>query len=253
MMLAGKRGLVIGVANGDSIATGCARAFRAAGARLALTYLNERAQPHVAEVAAAVEAELLLPLDVEDDAQLDGVFGEVARCWGGLDFLLHSIAFCPKEALQSRSVDVSREDFARAMDVSCHSFIRIAKRCELLMPKGGSLMTVSYYGAEKVVDNYNIMGPVKAALEACVAYLAADLGPQRIRVNGLSPGPIRTRAASGIRHFDALINAAAARAPQHALVTPDDVGAYAVFLASDGAHRITGNINFIDAGDHVMS
>lgn len=253
MRLKGKKGLVVGVANENSIAAGCARRFRDEGARLALTYFNEKARHHVEPVATDIGADLLLPLDVAEDDQMAALFETIADRWGGLDFLLHSIAYCPSEDLHARTLDCSREGFARAMDISCHSFIRMAKRCEPLMTHGGSLLTVSYYGAEKVVDNYNVMGPVKAALEASVRYLAADLGPSGIRVNGLSPGPMRTRAASGIAHFDALIDEAAARSPQHALVTLEDVGAYAAFLVSDETRHVTGNISFIDAGYHVMS
>lgn len=253
MTLENKVGLVVGVANEHSIAAGCARAFRAAGAELALTYINEKARPYVQPVADAVGASLLLPLDVTHDDQMDAVFDAIRQKWGRLDFLLHSIAFCPKADLHGRTVDSSREGFAQAMDISCHSFIRMAKRAEPLMTGGGALMAVSYYGAEKVVDNYNVMGPVKAALESVVRYVAADLGPKGISVNALSPGPMRTRAASGIDHFDQLIDEAAARSPQHALVSLDDIGAYAAFIASDAARRITGTVVHIDAGFHVMS
>lgn len=253
MTLTGKTGLVVGVANGDSIATGCARAFHAAGAELAITYLNDKARPHVEPVAQEVEAGLCLPLNVEIDAHSDALFTAIEERWGKLDFLLHSVAFCPKEDLHARVVNASREGFARAMDVSVHSFIRLANRARPLMRDGGCLLTVSYYGAEKVVDNYNIMGPVKAALEGTVRYLAADLGPEGIRVNALSPGPMRTRAGSGIAHFDAILDEAAARAPQRKLATIDDVGAFAAYLVSDAAQQVTGNISYVDAGYHVMS
>lgn len=252
-LLAGKVGLVAGVANEHSIAAGCAKAFRAAGAELALTYLNEKAKPFVAPVANAVGARLLLPLDVEQEASLETVFAEIQSTWGRLDFLLHSIAFCPKEDLHGRITDCSRDGFARAMDVSVHSFIRMARLVEPLMANGGCLLTVSYHGAEKVVDHYNVMGPVKAALEASVRYLAAELGPKGIRVNALSPGPLKTRAASGIDHFDALIDEARSRAPQRRLVSIDDVGAMAAGLVSDYAPNVTGNIAYVDAGLHVMS
>ncbi|HMN38788.1 MAG TPA: enoyl-ACP reductase FabI [Hyphomicrobium sp.] len=252
-LLAGKVGLVAGVANEHSIAAGCARAFRAAGAELALTYLNDRAKPFVTPLAAAVDASVLLPLDVEAEGSLESVFAGIKAKWGRLDFLLHSIAFCPREDLHGRVTDCSRAGFARAMDVSVHSFIRMARLAEPLMPNGGCLLTVSYYGAEKVVDHYNAMGPVKAALEASVRYLAAELGPEGIRVNAISPGPLKTRAASGIDNFDALIDEARTRAPEHRLVSIDDVGAMAAGLVSDLAPNVTGNIAYVDAGYHVMS
>lgn len=250
-MLKGKYGLVVGVANGQSIAAGCARAFAGAGAELALTYLNERALPHVQPVAEEVGAAALLPLDLSQEGALEAVFESVKARWGRLDFLLHSVAFCPKEDLHGRVTDCSATGFAQAMDISCHSFLRMAKLAEPLMSAGGSLMTVSYYGAEKVVDHYNIMGPVKAALEACTRHVAAELGPQRIRANVLSPGPIATRAASGIDHFDALIEDAKTRSPERRLVTIDEVGAVAAFLASDAASGVTGTVTHIDGGRHV--
>ncbi|SNS67821.1 Enoyl-[acyl-carrier-protein] reductase [NADH] [[Luteovulum] sphaeroides subsp. megalophilum] len=250
-MLKGKYGLVVGVANGQSIAAGCARAFAGAGAELALTYLNERALPHVQPVAEEVGAAALLPLDLSQEGALEAVLESVKARWGRLDFLLHSVAFCPKEDLHGRVTDCSARGFAQAMDISCHSFLRMAKLAEPLMSAGGSLMTVSYYGAEKVVDHYNIMGPVKAALEACTRHVAAELGPQRIRANVLSPGPIATRAASGIDHFDALIEDAKTRSPERRLVTIDEVGAVAAFLASDAASGVTGTVTHIDGGRHV--
>lgn len=253
MDLRGKVGLVVGVANEMSIAAGCARAFRAAGADLAITHLNDKAKRHVEPIAEAVEAALFLPLNVEHPDEEEALFAAIADRWGRLDFVLHSVAYAPKDDLHGRVVDCSAAGFARAMDVSVHSFIRLAKRAEPLMPEGGCLLTVSYYGAEKVVDNYNLMGPVKAALESVTHYMAADLGPKNIRVNALSPGPLATRAASGIASFDALLDEAAARAPQRTLVTIDDVGAFAAFLVSDAARHVTGNVSFVDAGYHVMS
>lgn len=250
-MLVGKYGLVVGVANAHSIAAGCAAAFANAGAALALTYLNDRSQPHVAAVAEAVGAEMLLPLDLTTPGALEAVFERIAQDWGRLDFLLHSVAFCPKDDLHGRVTDCSADGFAQAMDISCHSFLRMARLAEPLMKDGGSLMTVSYYGAEKVVDNYNIMGPVKAALEACTRHVAAELGPQGIRANVLSPGPIATRAASGIDHFDALIEDAKTRSPERRLVTIEEVGAVAAFLASDAASGVTGTVTHVDGGRHV--
>ena len=251
--LAGKKGLVVGLANERSIAAGCARAFRQAGAELAVTYRNEKARPYVEPVVSALGAQLFMPLDVEQDGSLEAVFDRIRNEWGRLDFLLHSIAFCPKNDLHGRVVDCSRGGFAQAMDVSVHSLIRMGRLAEPLMAKGGCLLTVSYYGAEKVVDHYNIMGPVKAALEATVRYLAAELGPKGIRVDALSPGPLKTRAASGIDHFDQLIDEARARAPERQLVTVEDVGAIAAHLVSDAAHSVTGNIAYVDAGYHVTA
>jgi enoyl-[acyl-carrier protein] reductase I len=251
-LLTGKVGLVTGVANEHSIAAGCAQAFRDAGAELVLT-CREKSMPFVTPVAKAIEPRLLLPLDVETDGSLEGVFAQIQSTFGHLDFVLHSIAFCPKQDLHGRVTDCSREGFARAMDVSVHSFIRMARLAEPMMAGGGCLLTVSYYGAEKVVDHYNIMGPVKAALEGTVRYLAAELGPKGIRVNALSPGPLKTRAASGIDHFDELIDEARARAPERRLVTTEDVGAMAAGLVSDLARNVTGSIAYVDAGYHVMS
>jgi enoyl-[acyl-carrier protein] reductase I len=251
-ILAGKKGLVTGIANEHSIAYGCAKAFRICGADLAVTYLNEKAEPYVRPLAEELECPIVMPCDVQREGQLEAVFDRIARDWGRLDFLLHSIAFAPKADLHGRVVDCSAEGFAIAMNISCHSFIRMARLAEPLMTQGGCLLTVSYYGAEKVVEHYNIMGPVKAALEAAVRYMAVELGPKGIRVNAISPGPIRTRAASGIEHFDELIEKAAAEAPEHRLVTIDDVGAVAASLVSDQSEAVTGNTTYVDAGYHIL-
>jgi enoyl-[acyl-carrier protein] reductase I len=251
--LSGKRGVVIGVANAASIATGCARAFQAGGARQILTYLNDKAEPHVRPVAEAVGAEALLPYDVTRADELDALVGAAKDAFGELDFLLHSVAFAPRDDLHAGVIDCTADGFAQAMDVSCHSFIRTAKAFLPVLSRGASLLTVSYYGAEKVVDHYNLMGPVKAALEASVRYMAADLGPREVRVNALSPGPIATRAASGIAFFDALMDEAASRAPQHRLVTIDEVGALAAFLVSDQSSGVTGGVHYVDAGYNVMA
>ena len=248
-----KVGLVVGIANEHSIAYGCAQAFRAVGADLALTYLNDKAHGFVAPLADALQAEMLLPCDVEQPGQLEEAFATVAARFGRLDFLLHSIAFAPKLDLGGRLVDSSRDGFARAMDVSCHSFLRMARLAEPLMTDGGTLLTVSYYGAEKVVDHYGLMGPVKAALECSALYLANELGSRGIRVNVLSPGPIATRAASGIPGFSDLVDDATRRGPTHHLAGIKDVGAMAAFLVSDLAANITGNITFIDAGSHIVA
>ncbi|MEO0694068.1 MAG: enoyl-ACP reductase FabI, partial [Pseudomonadota bacterium] len=195
-LLAGKRGLIVGVANEHSIAAGCAMACKASGAELCLTYQNEKARRFVEPVAQAAGADLFLPLDVMDSDQVEAVFHTIRDRWGRLDFLVHSIAFCPRDDLHGRVVDCSQKGFGLAMDVSVHSLIRLAKQAEPLMTDGGTILTVSYHGADKVVDHYNIMGPVKAALEATTRYLSVELGPKNIRVNALSPGPLETRAAS---------------------------------------------------------
>ncbi len=252
-LLEGKRGLVVGIANEHSIATGCAQAFVREGAELAVTYVNGKARRFVEPVAEALNANLFMPLDVTSDAEMDALFEAITSEWGRLDFLLHSVAYCPQDDLHGPVIDCSREGFGIAMDISVHSFIRLAHKARPLMKDGGCLLTVSYYGAEKVIDHYNIMGPVKAALEASVKYMAAELGPEGIRVNALSPGPLMTRAGSGIAHFDALIDEARARAPQHRLVTIEDVGNMAAGLASASARNVTGNISYVDAGYHVMS
>jgi enoyl-[acyl-carrier protein] reductase I len=251
--LAGKKALVIGIANNQSIAYGCALAFRALGAEVAITYLNEKSKPYTQPLAEHLETELFLPCDVRKEGQLEAVFEAIAQKWGKLDIALHSIAFAPREDLHGRVTDCSRDGFLMAMDISCHSFIRMARLAEPLMKDGGALFTMSYYGAEKVVENYNVMGPVKAALEASARYLSAELGPKGIRVHSISPGPIQTRAASGIDRFDELMEKAAARAPSRMLVTIEDVGMATAFLASDYAKLITGDTIYVDGGYHVVS
>jgi enoyl-[acyl-carrier protein] reductase I len=250
--LAGKKALVIGIANDQSIAYGCARAFREQGADLAVTYLNEKAERHVRPLAEALGAEIIVPLDVTRDGQFSELFDRIRQQWGRIDICLHSIAFCPREDLHARVTDVSRAGFTTAMDVSVHSFIRMVRRAIPLMPRGGTCMTVSFYGAEKVVEHYNIMGPVKAALESVTRYMAAELGPRGISVHALSPGPLKTRAASGIAEFDELLNQAAERAPTHQLATIEQVGAYAAFLASSEAANVTGGVHYIDGGYHIV-
>ena len=250
--LHGKKGLVVGIANEDSIAWGCARAFRAAGAELAVTWLNEKARPYVEPLAEQLQAPIQMPLDVEQDGQMEAVFDALGTRWGRLDFVLHSIAFAPAADLHGRVADSSREGFARAMDISCHSFARMARLAEPLMQGGGSLLTMSYLGAEEVIDNYGLMGPVKAALESTVRYLATELGPQGIRVNAVSPGPLATRAASGIQHFDQLLADAAERAPLRRLVSIEDVGALCTFMASDASRSMTGSTLYVDAGFHIL-
>lgn len=250
--LVGKKALVVGIANDKSIAAGCAAAFRAAGADLAVTYLNAKAEPHVRAVAEPMGADLLIACDVREPGSLEAAFDAVAAKWGRVDIVLHSIAFAPREDLRARAVDSSRDGFALAMDVSCHSFLRMAKLAEPLMRDGGTLLTVSFYGAEKAVENYNLMGPVKAALEASVRAVAAELGPKNIRAHAISPGPLLTRAASGIDRFDELVERAKARSPGRRLVTIEEIGALAAFLASDTAAGMTGGVHHVDAGYNVV-
>jgi enoyl-[acyl-carrier protein] reductase I len=251
-LLEGKRGLIVGIANENSIAWGCAKAFRAFGAELAVTYLNDKAKKYVEPLATVLEAPIMLPLDARVPGQMEAVFEAVAKTWGKLDFVVHSIAFSPKEALEGRVVDVSRDGFLTTMEISCWTFIRMAHLAEPLMRDGGTLFTMTYYGSQMVVKNYNIMGVAKAALESAVRYLAAELGPKGIRVHAISPGPLATRAASGIPEFDALLEKAKAEAPAHSLVSIDDVGVATAFLAHDAARLITGETLYIDGGYHII-
>src|SRR6516225_5797407 len=251
-LLEAKLGLVVGIANEQSIAWGCAKAFRAFGAELAVTYLNDKAKKYVEPLARELEAPILMPLDVRIPGQMELVFERIAKDWGKLDFVVHSIAFSPKEALQGRVVDVSCEGFLTTMEVSCWTFIRMAHLAEPLMRKGGTLFTMTYYGSQMVVKNYNIMGVAKAALESAVRYIAAELGPKGIRVHAISPGPLATRAASGIPEFDALLDKAKAKAPARSLVTIEDVGVATAFLAHDAARLITGETLYVDGGYHIM-
>lgn len=251
--LAGKRGLVVGIANDMSIAAGCAEAFRTAGAELAVTYLNEKAEPFVRPVAERLGAAMLVPLDVRIPGQMEAVFERIEREWGKLDFILHSIAFAPREDLHTSVVNCSAEGFAMAMDVSCHSFIRMARLAVPLMKDGGSLMTVSFYGADRVIENYNLMGPVKAALESSVRYLAADLAEKRIRAYAISAGPVKTRAASGIDRFDALLDTVRERTPARRLVGIEEIGQIAAFLASDAGAPVTGSVIYADGGFHTVA
>jgi enoyl-[acyl-carrier protein] reductase I len=250
--LKGRKGLIVGIANDQSIAWGCAKAFRALGAELAVTYLNDKAKKHVQPLAEMLEAPLFMPLDVTVDGQMERAFDYIKSEWGELDFLLHSIAFSPKAALHGRVIDVDRDGFLKTMDVSCWSFIRMAHLAEPLMKRGGTMFTMTYYGSQMVVQNYNIMGVAKAALEATVRYIAAEVGPKGIRVHAISPGPLATRAASGIPEFDELMDKAQSKAPTRSLVSIDDVGAATAFLALDGARLITGDVMYIDGGYHII-
>lgn len=251
-ILAGKKALVVGIANEHSIAYGCAKAFRSVGADVAITYLNDKARPHVEPLAKALEASIFLPLDVQRQGDLEAVFDALAKKWGHFDILVHSIAFAPKDDLQGGLLDCSAEGFSVAMDVSCHSFVRMAKLAVPLMPNGGTMFAMSYHGAQKVVPSYNVMGPVKAALEASCRYLAYELGPKGIRVHPISPGPLKTRAASGLKDFDLLLNEAAGRSPVGELVDIDDVGYTCAYLATPYARRLTGQTLYVDGGVNIM-
>ncbi len=247
----GKVGIVAGLANHDSIAFGCAQALHKAGAECIVTYASPKAERFVTPLAAEMGEPELRCCDVQQDEQLDALFARAHERWGRVDFVVHSIAYAPLDDLHGRVVDCSREGFALAMDISCHSFIRMAKRAEPLMQEGGTLVNMTYYGAEKVVDNYNLMGPVKAALESATRYLAAELGPQGIRVHAVSPGAIRTRAASGLKAFDELARDGETRSPLRRLASVQEVGNTVVYLASDAGAALTGLTHYVDAGHHL--
>jgi enoyl-[acyl-carrier protein] reductase I len=248
-VLAGRKALVIGVANDQSIAYGCAKAFKTVGADVAITWLNERARRYVEPLARELEAPITGALDVAVPGELERIRSD----WGRLDILVHSIAFAPKEDLQGGLLNCSAEGFAKAMDVSCHSFIRMAKLAAPLMTDGGTMFAMSYYGANRVVPNYNVMGPVKAALEAACRYLAYELGSQGIRVHAISPGPLKTRAASGLKDFELLLNEAAQKAPLGELVDIMDVGFACAYLATSLAKRITGGTVYVDGGANIVA
>jgi enoyl-[acyl-carrier protein] reductase I len=252
-VLTGRKALIVGIANDQSIAYGCARAFRTAGAELAITWLNEKARPHVEPLAHKLEASITAVLDVSQPGELEALFGTIEKKWGRLDLLVHSIAFAPKADLQGGLIDCSAEGFAKAMDISCHSFIRMARLAAPLMSDGGAMFAMSYVGANKVVPNYNVMGPVKAALEAACRYLAYELGPKGVRVHAISPGPLKTRAASGIKDFELLLNEAASKAPLGELVDIMDVGWTCAYLATPFAQRLTGGTVYVDSGANIIA
>jgi len=252
-ILAGYKALVVGIANDHSIAYGCAKAFRAAGAELAVTWLNDKARKYVEPLAEELEAPITGPLDVSVPGQLEAIFEQVGARWGKLDILVHSIAFAPKEDLAGGLIDCSAEGFAKAMDISCHSFIRMAKLAAPLMQAGGTMFAMSYYGAERVVPNYNVMGPVKAALEASCRYLAYELGPKGIRVHAISPGPLKTRAASGLKDFELLLNEAVKKAPVGEPVDIMDVGHACAYLATPFARHVTGGTVYVDGGANIVA
>jgi len=251
--LAGKKALIVGIANDSSIAYGCAKAFRDLGADVAITYQNDKARPFVEPVAQELEAGIFMPLDVTQPDQVRALFDTIAERWGRLDLLVHSIAFAPKTDLQNGLLNSSPEGFAKAMDISCHSFLRLAREAVPLMTEGGCMFAMSYHGANKVVPNYNLMGPVKAALESACRYLAYELGPKKIRVHAISPGPIQTRAASGLKEFDVLLAHAVSTAPIGEMVDVMDVGLTCAYLASPFARHLTGSTVYVDGGINIMA
>lgn len=251
--LSGRKGLVIGIANDRSLAWPAAMHFRQAGAELAITYVNERTKPHVTPLAERLKAPIILPCDVAARYELETVFDAITERWGKLDFILHAVGSVPPADLHGRLTDCSAEGFSAAMNVSVHSLIRMAHLAEPLMTNGGSLVTLSYLGGERVVENYNVMGPVKAALEATVRYLAHELGPANIRVNAISAGPVPTRAASGLTGFSGLLGATARAAPLRRNIEADEVGRAALLFASNYTSGITGEILHVDAGVHIES
>jgi enoyl-[acyl-carrier protein] reductase I len=251
-LMRGKRGLIMGIANNRSLAWGIARATRAHGAELAFTYQGEALKKRVEPLAGEVGALVAGHCDVTDTASLDDVFATVARAWGSLDFVVHAIAFSDKSELDGRYVDTTIDNFTKTMHISCYSFTAIAQRTEKLMANGGSMLTLTYYGAEKWIPHYNVMGVAKAALEASVRYLAADLGAKNIRVNAISAGPIRTLAASGIGDFRYILKWNELNSPLRRAVSIDEVGETAVYLLSDMSRGVTGEIHHVDAGYHIV-
>jgi len=251
--LSGRKGLVVGIANDRSLAWPAALHFRQAGAELAVTYVDERTKPHVAPLAARLDAPILLRCNVNAPQELNAVFDAITERWGKLDFILHAVGSVPPAELHGRLTDCSAAGFSEAMNISVHSLIRMAHLAEPLMPTGGSLTTLSYLGGERVVENYNVMGPVKAALESTVRYLAHELGPANIRVNAISAGPVMTRAASGLTGFAGLLDATARVAPLRRNIEADEVGRAALLFASDYTSGITGEVLHVDAGVHIES
>jgi len=251
-VLAGKRGIILGVANNRSIAWGIARAARAAGAELALTFQGEALEKRVRPLAQELGAEVLGHCDVTDGATIDAVFARAEEMWGGIDFVVHCIAFADKDQLTGRYVDTTEDNFTKSLAISCYSFTAIAQRAEKLMRNGGSMLTLTYYGAEKWMPHYNVMGVAKAALEASVRYLAADLGEKAIRVNAISAGPIKTLAASGIGDFRYILRWNEYNAPLRRSVTIEEVGESAVYLLSPMSRGVTGEILHVDAGYHIV-
>lgn len=247
-LMAGKKVLVVGIANDKSIAYGCAKQLKAHGAELAITYLNDKAERFVRPLADELEASIVMPLDVAVPGQMQAVFDAISEQWGSLDGVIHSLAFCPLEDLHAPISECSREGFAQAMDVSCYSFIEMARLAKPLMLNGGSMINFSYLGSALATGDYNIMGCAKAALEAATRYLARDLGPNHIRVNSISPGTIATRAAGGIKDFDAMLDYNQQKAVDHQLPTTEEVGGAALYYLSDLSRGVTGTIHYVDHG-----
>jgi enoyl-[acyl-carrier protein] reductase I len=252
LLMKGKRGLVMGVANNRSIAWGIAKNVAAQGASVAFTYQGDALKKRVEPLAAEAGSDIVLPCDVTDNASMDAVFATLAERWGSLDFLVHAIAYSDKAELDGRYIDTSEENFTKSLLISCYSFTAVAQRAEKLMANGGSLLTLTYYGAEKVMPHYNVMGVAKAALEASVRYLAADLGKQQIRVNAISAGPIKTLAASGISDFRYILKWNEYNSPMRKTVTIDEVGGAGLYLLSDLSRGVTGEVHHVDAGYHVV-
>jgi enoyl-[acyl-carrier protein] reductase I len=251
-LMAGKRGIIFGVANELSIAWGIAQQLKAEGATLAFTYLNEALEKRVRPLAESVDAELILPCDVASDEQIDAVFAEVGKQWGEIDFVVHAVAFANREDLKHSFSQTSRAGFQLALDISAYSLVAMARGAAPLMKNGGSIVALSYLGASRVIPNYNVMGVAKAALEASVRYLAAELGGDGIRVNGISAGPIKTLAASGIANFREKLKLMDERAPLRRCITQEEVGKSALYLLSDLASGVTGEIHFVDAGYNIQ-
>ena len=251
-LMTGKRGLIMGLANSRSIAWGISKACAAQGAELAFTYQGDALKKRVEPLAAEVGSSIVLPCDVSDYASMDAVFAELKSKWGQLDFLVHAIAFSDKAELDGRYVDTSERNFVQSLLISCYSFTALAQRAEKLMTNGGSLLTLTYYGAEKVMPHYNVMGVAKAALEASVRYLAADLGKQSIRVNAISAGPIKTLAASGIADFRYILRWNEYNSALRRNVTIEEVGSSALYLLSDLGRAVTGEVHHVDAGYHLQ-
>jgi enoyl-[acyl-carrier protein] reductase I len=251
-LMAGKKGLIMGVANDRSLAWGIAKSVAEHGAKLAFTYQGDALARRVGPLAESLGSNVLLPCDVNDDAALDAVFDDIAKRWNGLDFLVHAIAFSDKEELKGRYVDTTPENFAQTMQVSCYSFTAVCRRAAALMREGSSLLTLTYYGAERVIPHYNVMGVAKAALEASVRYLAADLGGDGIRVNAISAGPIKTLAASGVGDFRYILKWNELNSPLQRNVTIEDVGGAGLYLLSNLSSGVTGEVHHVDSGYHVV-